>query len=60
MASPPNIFKQSKDPLLNTGTVATVGDIWIDLNDVPATIKTLVTATGVTAYWAVKKSEILG
>jgi len=55
-----NIFKQSKDPLLNTGTVATVGDIWIDLNDVPATIKTLVTATGVTAYWAVKKSEILG
>lgn len=62
MAAPPIIFKQSKDPLQNTGTstIATIGDIWIDLNDVPATIKTLVTATGGVAYWAVKKSEILG
>lgn len=60
MASPPKIYKQSKSPLLNSTNTATVGDIWIDLNDVPATIKTLVTATGVTAYWTLKKSEILG
>lgn len=60
MASPPNIFKQSKNPLLNATNTATVGDIWVDLNDAPATLKTLVTATGAVAHWVLKKSEILG